>query len=44
MIGDQVKVVDNTKLIDVIGDFKFTTLKEGIKKTINWYQKNDLVQ
>ena len=44
MIGDQVKVVDNTKLIDVIGDFQFTTLKEGIKKTIDWYQKNDLVQ
>ena len=43
MIGDQVKVVDNTKLIDVIGDFQFTTLKEGIKKTIDWYQKNDLV-
>ena len=39
MIGDQVKVVDNTKLIDVIGDFQFTTLKEGIKKTIDWYQK-----
>jgi GDP-L-fucose synthase len=39
MIVDQVKVVDNTKLIDVIGDFQFTTLKEGIKKTIDWYQK-----
>jgi len=43
MVGDQVKVVDNTKLKEVIGDFKFTSLKEGIAKTIDWYQKNDLV-
>lgn len=40
MIGDQVKVVDNTKLIDVIGNFEFTTLEEGISKTIDWYQNN----
>lgn len=43
IIGDQVKVVDNSKLKQVIGDFKFTTLKEGILQTINWYQKNDFI-
>jgi GDP-L-fucose synthase len=39
IIGDQVKVVDNSKLKEVIGDFKFTSLKEGLEKTIKWYQE-----
>tara|TARA_B100001939_G_scaffold298158_1_gene273015 strand:- start:3290 stop:4174 length:885 start_codon:yes stop_codon:yes gene_type:complete len=40
VIGDQVKVVDNTKLINVIGDYQFTSLEQGLEKTIHWYNRN----
>jgi GDP-L-fucose synthase len=39
-IGNQIKLVDNTKLKEIIGDFNFTELKLGIEKTISWYEKN----
>jgi len=38
VIGEQVKIVDNTKLKSIIGDFTFTDLRMGIKKTIDWYK------
>ena len=41
--SSSMPIKSTRQIIDVIGDFKFTTLKEGIKKTIDWYQKNDLV-
>ena len=37
IIGDQVKVVDNTNLKNIIGDFQFTDIETGIHKTIDWY-------
>jgi GDP-L-fucose synthase len=40
VIGDQVKIVDNTKLKKIIGNFTFTSLESGIEKTINWYKNN----
>jgi GDP-L-fucose synthase len=40
VIGEQVKVVDNSKLKKIIGDFNFTDLQTGIEKTINWYRNN----
>ena len=38
--GQFRKDLDIGKLLDIIGDFKFTTLSEGIKKTYDWYLKN----
>ena len=40
-IGDKVKVSDISKLKEVVGDYKFTLLEDGIKKTIDWYLKNN---
>lgn len=40
-MGQIEKFSDNSKLIKIIGeDFKFTSLKEGINKTCEWYKKN----
>jgi GDP-L-fucose synthase len=38
--GQYKKTADNTKLINFIGDFKFTNLDDGIKKSIDWFIKN----
>ena len=38
--GQFRKDLDVEKLYDVIGDFKFTSLSNGIKKTYDWYLKN----
>jgi len=38
--GQFRKDIDIGKLLDIINDFKFTTLSEGIKKTYDWYLKN----
>lgn len=40
VIGDQIKVADISKLKKIIGDYKFTDLKTGIHKTIDWYIGN----
>jgi GDP-L-fucose synthase len=40
IVGDQIKVVDNSKLKSMIGNHKFTDLKSGIRKTIDWYLHN----
>lgn len=38
--GQFKKTADNTKLIDLYGEFKFTTIEEGIKKSVNWFINN----
>jgi len=38
--GQFRKDLDIGRLLDIIDDFKFTTLSEGIKKTYDWYLKN----
>ncbi len=37
--GQYRKDICSNKLLDIIGDFKFTSLSEGIKKTYEWYSK-----
>lgn len=36
-IGERIKVVNTSKLKDTIGNYKFTNLKLGIEKTLEWY-------
>lgn len=38
--GQYRKPSDNTKLKSIISDFSFTTVNEGISKTINWFTNN----
>ncbi len=38
--GQYRKDVCSDKLFGIIGDFKFTSLSEGIKKTYEWYSEN----
>ena len=38
--GCYKKTVSNNKLIDLYPDFKFTSLKKGLSKTIKWYNNN----
>ncbi|MBA7587875.1 GDP-L-fucose synthase [subsurface metagenome] len=38
--GQYRKDVCSDKLFGIIGDFKFTSLSEGIKKTYKWYSEN----
>ena len=38
--GQYRKPTDNSKLMSYLPDFQFTPLKEGIKKTVNWFLKN----
>lgn len=40
MDGQFRKDGDNSELISLIGDFNFTSFKDGIKKTFNWYLEN----
>ena len=40
MDGQFRKDGNNLELINLIGDFKFTSFKDGIKKTFNWYLEN----
>lgn len=37
-----IKIVDNTELKKIIGNFEFTDIKKGITKTINWFQERYL--
>ena len=36
--GQYKKTVSINKLLDYIGDFKFTPIEEGIKKSVNWFK------
>lgn len=38
--GQLRKPTDNSKLIKVIGDYKFTSLEQGLSETIEWFTKN----
>ena len=40
MDGQYRKDGTNKRLKNVIGDFKFTTFKEGVAKTYEWYLEN----
>ena len=38
--GQYKKTADNSRLIETIGDFTFTPLKQGLKETIDWLVEN----
>lgn len=38
--GQYKKTASNQKLIDLYGEYKFTTLSEGISQSVEWFQKN----
>ena len=38
--GQYKKTADNTKLMNLIGKFKFTTIEDGIKKNTKWFIEN----
>lgn len=38
--GQFRKHADNSYLMDLIPDFTFTSLEEGIKETVTWYRRN----
>jgi GDP-L-fucose synthase len=38
--GQYKKTADNSKLINLVGDFNFTDINKGIEKTINWFLNN----
>lgn len=38
--GQFRKPSSNKKLLSIIGDYKFTPLEDGIKKTVDWFNKN----
>lgn len=38
--GQFRKPSDNTKLLSYLPDFKFTSLDEGLKETVEWFNKN----
>lgn len=38
--GAPKKVMDNRKFLNLFPDFKFTKLKNGLKSTIDWYERN----
>lgn len=38
--GQYKKTADNHKLMNLIGDFEFIDIKEGIKKSVEWFVEN----
>lgn len=38
--GQYRKTADNTKLMKLIKEYKFTKIEDGIKKSVNWFIKN----
>lgn len=38
--GQYKKTADNSKLINLIGNFEFTKIEEGLNKTIEWFINN----
>jgi GDP-L-fucose synthase len=38
--GQYKKTADNTKLLKLIGDYDFTTINNGLSKTIDWFVSN----
>lgn len=38
--GQFKKIADNTKLMNLIASFEFTTIYDGIKKCVQWFINN----
>ena len=38
--GQYKKTADNSKLISLIGEYQFTEIEEGIKKSVEWFVEN----
>ena len=38
--GQYKKTADNTKLMNLLGKFKFTSIEKGIKKNTEWFIGN----
>ena len=38
--GQYKKTADNSKLLKLYGDFKFTPIEDGIKNSVNWFIQN----
>jgi GDP-L-fucose synthase len=38
--GQLKKPSSNKRLMDIIGEYEFTTLEDGIKKSVEWFVKN----
>ena len=38
--GQFKKTADNSKLLNLISDFKFTSIEKGLKESIDWFLKN----
>jgi GDP-L-fucose synthase len=38
--GQFKKTADNSQLMNLIGDFKFTDIREGISKSVDWFIEN----
>lgn len=38
--GQFKKTADNSQLMNLIGDFEFTNIKEGISKSVDWFIEN----
>lgn len=38
--GQYKKTADNSKLMNLIGDFKFMGIEEGIKRSVEWFVEN----
>ena len=39
--GQYKKTVSNAKLLELIGDFKFVSIEEGIQTTVDWFIENN---
>ena len=38
--GQFRKPADNTKLLTLFPEFKFTSVEDGLKETVNWFVEN----
>ena len=43
-VGPRSKYLNNEKLMEMIPDLGFTSLQEGINKTLQWYQEEMVVK
>ena len=39
-VGVKNRSINNKFLLKILEDFKFTSIEDGIEKTIDWYMKN----
>ena len=38
--GQFKKTADNSKLMNLYGEYKFMNIEEGIKRSVNWFVEN----